>query len=158
MDRSVIDRYEAQAHDLNHWVHGLTDQELDAFPVPGTWSVRQLVVHMYDSDLVATHRMRRIAAEDKPLLVSYDETAFSKVPAINAGSVEDVAELFAINRRWTADFLRALPDAAFNRAGVHTQRGLVTIGQLVALYVQHVEGHRAFLLAKREKLGKPLPV
>ncbi len=156
MDRSVIDRYEAQAHDLKHWVRGLTDAELDGFPVPGTWSVRQLVVHMYDSDLIATHRMRRIAAEDRPLLVNYDETAFSKVAAINAGSVEDVGELFAINRRWTADFLRALPDAAFERAGVHSRRGLVTIAQMVGMYVQHVEGHRVFLLAKREKLGKPL--
>jgi uncharacterized damage-inducible protein DinB len=156
MDRSIIDRYEAQAHDLKHWVHGLTEHELDAFPVPGTWSVRQLVVHMLDSDLIATHRMRRMAAEEKPLLVSYDETAFSKVPAVNAGSVQDVAELFGINRRWTADFLRALPDAAFERQGVHTQRGLVSIGQTVELYIKHVEGHRTFLLAKREKLGKPL--
>jgi hypothetical protein len=156
MDRSQIDRYEAQGHELKHWVDGLTDHELDAFPVPGTWSIRQLVVHMYDSDQIATHRMRRMAAEEKPLLVGYDETAFSKVPAINAGSVEDVAELFALNRRWTADFLRALPDAAFNRQGVHTQRGLVTIGELVTLYTKHVEGHRVFLLAKREKLGKPL--
>jgi len=156
MDRSLIDRYEAQGHELKHWVDGLTDQELDAFPVPGTWSIRQLVVHMYDSDQIATHRMRRIAAEEKPLLVGYDETAFSRVPAINAGSLEDVAELFALNRRWTADFLRALPDAAFDRVGVHTQRGLVTIGEFVALYTKHVEGHRVFLQAKREKLGKPL--
>lgn len=156
MNRSLIDRYEAQAHDIGHWVHGLTEAELDAFPVPGTWSVRQLAVHMLDSDLVATHRMRRIAAEEKPLLVSYDETAFSKVPAINAGSVTDVADLFAINRRWTADFLRALPEAAFERVGVHTQRGLVTIGQFVAIYIQHVDGHRGFLEAKRAKLGKPL--
>lgn len=155
MDRSLIDRYEAQGHELKHWVDGLTDHELDAFPVPGTWSIRQLVVHMLDSDQIATHRMRRIAAEEKPLLVGYDETAFSKVPAINAGSVEDVAELFALNRRWTADFLRALPDAAFERVGVHTQRGLVTISQFVAIYVQHVEHHRKFLHDKREKLGKP---
>ncbi|MFT3683355.1 MAG: DinB family protein [Phycisphaerales bacterium] len=156
MDRSIIDRYEAQGHELKHWVHGLTEQELDAFPVPGTWSVRQLVVHMIDSDQIATHRMRRMAAEEKPLLVSYDETAFSKVPAVNAGSVQDVAELFGLNRRWTADFLRALPDAAFERQGVHTQRGLVTIGQMVEVYVKHVEHHRTFLAAKREKLGKPL--
>lgn len=156
MNRSMIERYEAQSHELKHWVHGMTDHDLDAVPVPGTWSVRQLTVHMLDSDLIATHRMRRIAAEEKPLLVGYDETGFSRVPAINAGSLEDVAELFAINRRWTADFLRALPDAAFDRQGVHTQRGLVTIGQFVEIYIRHVEHHRTFLQDKREKLGKPL--
>lgn len=156
MDRSIIDRYEAQASELRHWIKGLTDEDLDAPAVPGTWTVRQLVVHMLDSDLIATHRMRRIAAENKPLLVSYDETAFARVPAINAGSVEDVAEMFAINRRWTADFLRALPDEALSRQGVHTQRGLVSIVQLVGVYVDHVNHHRPFLEAKRAAMSKPL--
>ena len=37
-----------------------------AFPVPGKWSVQQLVMHMLDSDLVAGERMKRIIAEPRP--------------------------------------------------------------------------------------------
>ena len=156
MNPADIDAYERQADVLARWTAGLTDADLDAHPVPGTWSVRQLVTHMLDSDLIATHRMRRIAAEDLPLLVSYDETRFGQTPATNAGGVKMAAELFALNRRWTAAFLRALPPEAFARAGIHTQRGTITLGETVPRYVDHVTHHESFLLAKRKALGKPL--
>jgi uncharacterized damage-inducible protein DinB len=156
MNPATIDQYERQADILTRWTAGLTDADLDAFPVPGTWSIRQLVTHMLDSDHVATHRMRRIAAEDLPLLVSYDETRFSQLPATMAGGVKLAADLFALNRRWTAAFLRALPAEAFARVGIHTQRGKVTIADFVPLYVGHITHHEPFLVAKRKALGKPL--
>jgi len=45
-----------------------------AVPVPGTWSLQQIAIHMMDSDLIASDRMKRIASMDKPLLCGYDET------------------------------------------------------------------------------------
>lgn len=156
MNRALIDAYTSQADELKAWIAGLNDRELDAFPVAGTWSVRQLVVHMLDSDLIATHRMRRIAAEELPLLVSYDETLFNKSAAHSAGDLQMVCDLFALNRRWTSAFLRALPEAAFTRAGIHTQRGKVTIPELVKLYIDHMTHHRPFLIEKRRVLGKPM--
>jgi hypothetical protein len=49
-----------------------------AFPVPGTWSIQQIVLHMMDSDLIASDRMKRVIAEDRPTLIGYNETAFSE--------------------------------------------------------------------------------
>ena len=60
-DRTWIDRYEAGAELLAPAIAGLSSAELDAHPVPGTWSVRQIVVHLLESDLAAMHRMRRIS-------------------------------------------------------------------------------------------------
>src|SRR5688572_8589914 len=74
-----IDRYEARAEVPGRAVAGLTREQLLAFPVPGTWSIQQIIVHLLESDLVATHRMRRIVAEDLPLVIGYDETRFAQV-------------------------------------------------------------------------------
>jgi hypothetical protein len=55
-----------------------------------------------------------------------------------------------------AQMLRALPDDAFAREGVHNERGIVTLGQLVADYVWHIDHHMDFARKKREKIGKPM--
>lgn len=156
MSKDMIERYASQAGAMKRWIAGLSRADLLAHPVPGTWSIQNLVVHMLDSDLVATHRMRRIAAEECPLLIAYDETLFAKNINEEATDLSVVADLFELNRRFTAGFLRSLPTAALQRAGVHNQRGKVTLQQIIEIYVHHVDHHEPFLTAKRAALGKPM--
>jgi uncharacterized damage-inducible protein DinB len=60
--KDTIDAYAGQADGLGKWIDGLTEDELSAHPVEGRWSVRELVVHMYDSELVGADRMKRVIA------------------------------------------------------------------------------------------------
>lgn len=156
MDRALIETYASQAATPIRWIAGLTPAECSAFPVPGTWSIQQLVVHVLDSDLIATHRMRRIVAEENPLLISYNETLFAQNLFYDRMELELVCDLFDANRRFTADLLRLLPDEAFRRSGVHNERGKVSLDQMLRLYVEHVDHHEKFLIAKRKALGRPL--
>ncbi|MBL8765006.1 MAG: DinB family protein [Phycisphaerae bacterium] len=156
MDRSLIERYERGAGEPARYIAGLTREQLDAFPVPGTWSIRQIVVHVLDSDLIATHRMRRIVAEDRPLLIGYDETLFAQRMGYAREDLGVVCRLFALNREWTSSLLRRLPDADFARVGVHNQRGLLSLGEMVRLYVDHLTHHERFVREKRALLGAPL--
>ncbi|MBX9581782.1 MAG: DinB family protein [Gemmataceae bacterium] len=52
MDRSLIEQYAAGATVPADLIRGLSAADLDARPEPGRWSLRQLVVHLLDSDLV----------------------------------------------------------------------------------------------------------
>ena len=63
MDRSWIERYAAGANVPAEAIRGLTPTDLNAFPVPGTWSIQQIVIHLMDSDLIGSDRMKRVAAE-----------------------------------------------------------------------------------------------
>lgn len=156
MIRQNIERYAAGGPIPAQWIKGLTREELLAFPVPGTWSIQQLAHHVLDSDLIASHRMKRILAEDTPLLISYDETAF--VTSLNYDKL-DVAlacDLFRLNRELTAQILRAQTEAAFQRCGVHNQNGKVTVAQMLDTYIHHLDHHARFLREKRARLGKPL--
>jgi len=157
MDRSLIDRYEADARTPLRGIAGLSPQQLLAFPVPGTWSIQQIVLHLLDSDLIASDRMKRIIAEDRPALIAYDETAFSRNLFYDRMDATLAAELFAGNRRLTASLLRLLPDAAFTRVGRHNERGDLTLAGLVQVYVDHVPHHMKHLIRKRELLGAPMP-
>lgn len=156
MDRTLIDRFERGGTALRAAIAGLTEDDLRAKPGPGAWSIRELVIHVLDSDLVAHDRMRRIAAMERPLLIAYDENAYVAKQPYDALDLDLVCEVFEVSRRLMAQHLRALPDASFARQGVHNERGLVTLRELVEGYVQHVEHHMEFVRQKRERLGKPM--
>jgi len=150
---AALDSYASGATKLRAGCAGLTDAQLHTRIGPGEWSVMENAVHLLDSDLASTHRMRRIVAEENPLLVSYDENAFiAKLPSSQANLAE-VLDTFDANRRFTARWLRTLPVEAFARTGIHTQRGKVTLLQIVEIYANHVDHHLKFVAEKRRNLG-----
>ena len=153
-----IDRFEQGADVPRKAIAGLSRDQLRAHPVPGTWSIHELIVHLYQSDLVAIDRMWRIAAMEKPLIMAYDENAYLRELHPEAVDPALAAEAFSLNRRLVAPVLRALPEASFARAGVHSERGLLTLEQMVEGYVKHLEHHMGFLREKLRVLGRPVAV
>ena len=156
MDRQLIDRYVNEATDLGKSIAGLSKVDLLAFPVPGTWSIQQIVIHMLDSDLVGADRMKRVIAENNPLLLGYDESKFAARLHYQDLDPQLACDIFCKNRQLMADILRRLPDEAFQRTGIHTERGKETLADLVEIYVGHLQHHLKFIREKRKLLGKPL--
>jgi hypothetical protein len=156
MNRQLIEEYAACGPRLRHAVAGLSREELTARPGPGDWSILELVLHLADSDCIAIDRMKRMLTEDEPPLLYADETAYVRCLASHEQSLEDALTLFEVGRRQFARVLRALPDEAFDRRGMHNRRGVLTVGGLVKDYIEHVDYHLTFLVGKRARLGKPL--
>jgi hypothetical protein len=157
MNRDLIDEYVAGAGAPARAIAGLTRQQLNAFPVPGTWSIQQIVVHLMDSDLIGADRMKRVAAEVRPpTLIAYDESAFARGLFYDQLDPQLACEVFEKNRLVTGEILRRLPEAAFERTGEHNEYGTVTLAELVQTYVDHLEHHLGFIRQKRTLLGCPL--
>jgi len=156
MDCQLIELWARGGEKLRRAVAGLSEKELQARPGPGAWSIHELVVHLAGSDAIAIDRMKRILTEENPTLLYADESAYVERLFTHDQSFDDALLLFEVNRRQFARVLRRLSDEAFERPGMHNKAGVVTVGRLVAMYVQHLDNHLEFLLAKRKKLGKPL--
>jgi hypothetical protein len=154
MNKALIDQFEAGGARVKAVIAGLTREQLTAFPVPGTWSIQQIVVHLQDSDAVAIDRMRRIIAEETPLLIGFDENLFVKNLFYDEQSAADAAESLDLSRRQFTRVLRKLPETAWARAGVHNERGKITLGEMLEIYTKHLERHLKFAQEKRAKIGK----
>src|SRR5438552_16490154 len=115
MDHSLIDEYERGGEKLRQAIKGLDQKDLLAFPVPGTWSIQQIVIHLLDSDLINADRMKRIIAEENPMLIGYDENKFVKNLFYHEQPVADAVKVFDLNRRLFSNVLRKLPKDAFER-------------------------------------------
>src|SRR3954471_16336496 len=99
MSKDLIDEFEHGGGKVAPGVCGLTREDLICFPIPGKWSIQQVVIHLMDSDLIATDRMKRTIAEDKPTLIGYDETKFIQNLFPDEQSAEDAVKIFDLNRR-----------------------------------------------------------
>jgi uncharacterized damage-inducible protein DinB len=154
-DAEAVEKFAAGASMPARAINGLSKEQLNSFPVPGTWSIQQIVVHLLDSDLMASSRMKRIIAEDHPRLETYDETAFSQRLGYDKLSAQAAAEVFRLHRMLTADLLRHASPDAFKRTADHPEIGELSLGQLVRIYAHHVDHHMVFVQKKRKLLGAP---
>ena len=152
MDRSKIELYAAGGAELVKAYWGLSHAHLHAKQPEGSWTLHQIAIHMLDSDLIGADRMKRIACMDKPLLCGYDETAFSNLPGSDQLNPFVACDLFQKNRAMTATILRALPEATFQRVGIHTESGKVSLAEMVDKYIDHLRHHLVFIARKRAKL------
>jgi len=133
---------------------GVFGEEEDFIPAPGKWSVRQVIAHIADSEMVGAHRFRQIIAEENPTLVAYDQEAWARNLDYARRKPKQSLESFRRLRAESYDLLKELPEAAFGRTGNHTERGSLTLRDYLGLLVQHTESHARQMQAIREEYKK----
>jgi hypothetical protein len=150
---ALIDEYLAGVDTLRRAVAGLTSEQLAARPIPGRWSTLEVVCHLVDSEQAWCHRMKRVIAEERPLLIGYDETRFNSALGYEGGNLGEELALLEGMRRQMARILRSVPESSWERQGVHSERGLMTLEDLVRAEVEHLTHHVRHIGDKRRALG-----
>ena len=130
-------------------ITGAAGSEVDFIPESGGWSIRQIVAHLADGEIVATMRIRQILAEENPQMQAFDQDAWAKNLDYARRKPSQSLETFRRIRGENYELLKDLPEAAFERAGIHSERGRVTLRQLLQLVAEHAESHAAQLRARR---------
>lgn len=145
----MIDEYVAGGEKLREAIAGLSSAELNSFPVPGTWSIQQICVHLLHADLFAVGRMCQIVAEDVPLLMDWNENTFVARLRYETLPIEAVVTCFETMRKTMAATLRQLKDEDFSRYGIHSKKGKMTLEEILVAYNKHLAHHLDFLKSKR---------
>jgi hypothetical protein len=147
----LLERYRRGPELLAVVLTGVFGEEEDFIPAPGKWSIRQIVAHLADAELVGAHRMRAVIAENNPRLTAFDQDAWSRNLDYAHRKPKQSLETFRRLRAETHDLLKLLPEAAYSRTGDHSENGPMTLLQLVEGYVGHTENHARQLQAIREE-------
>lgn len=120
---------------------GAAGPEVDFRPAPDKWSVRQIVAHVSDSELVGAARFRRIVAEDNPTITGYDQNSWAERLNYAKRKPSAALETFRHVRAENYELLKDLAEEVFSRTGNHTERGTVTLLDLLRIYAHHAEKH-----------------
>jgi uncharacterized damage-inducible protein DinB len=148
----LIEDYLAGPKLLREAVAGLSDEELDAKPIPGKWSTRQIICHLADFEPVYADRMKRVIAEDNPPLRGGDPEVFAAKLAYEARDIQEELNLIEAVRRHTGRILKTLPDEAFQRTGMHSADGPLTLETLLQRITEHIPHHIRFIEEKKQAL------
>lgn len=151
--QSLIDAYLAGPVQLREAIAGMTDEQLNAAPVPGKWSTRQVICHIADFEPVYADRMKRVIAEHEPTMFGGDPDVFAAHLAYDQRDVEVELAMIEYVRRHVASILQTLPAEAFERRGIHSEAGPLTLATLLQNVTRHIPHHLTFIREKRQALG-----
>lgn len=116
---------------------GLTTAQLRTPEREGKWSIAEVVRHVADAELVASFRYRMIIAHDQPQIAGYDQDLWSRNLHYAESDVEESLEQFRVLRNVNVRLLSALNEEERARTGIHSERGVESVNQLMALLAAH---------------------
>jgi len=148
----LIDEYLAGPQTLRAAVAGMTAEQLDARPIPGKWSTKQVICHIADFEPVYVDRMKRVIAENEPTMFSGDPNLFAARLAYDQRDVAVELEFIALARKHMGPILRSLKPEDFQRTGIHSVRGPVALEKLLQQITNHIPHHIKFIDEKRAAL------
>jgi hypothetical protein len=148
-----IDDYVSGPALLRTAVAGMTQEQLVARPVPGMWSTLEVICHLADFEIVFADRIKRMIAEDEPKLISGNENLFVARLAYQQRSAEEELLLIALIRQHVARILRTLKAEDFQRRGIHSESGPMTLEAIVERITGHIPHHVRFIEEKKRALG-----
>jgi uncharacterized damage-inducible protein DinB len=148
----AVESYLAGSDHLRAAVADLSREQVVARPIPGRWSVLEVVCHLADTDANIAHRLKRVLSEDRPNFERVQPDLMRAALAYDDRDIEEELALFDLGRRQIARILKASPPEAWERVGVVGDRGDRTVGQMVNGAIEHVAHHLKFIVEKRHAL------
>lgn len=148
----LIDEYAAGPRKLREAVAGMTPAQIDAAPVPDKWSTRQVICHLADFEPVYAGRMKHVIAEEQPTFAGGFHQQFAEHLLYDQRNIEEELRLIEAVRSQMARILRTLPIEAFERTGIHSVEGPMTLRTLLERITNHIPHHVRFIEEKKAAL------
>jgi hypothetical protein len=150
--QALIARYKDGYDEVVRHLAGMSEEEMTRHPLPGKWSVQEIVHHLADSEMNSAIRLRKLLTEDAPLIQGYDQEHYAARLRYNERPVAPALEAFRAARSTTAQLLDSMTDSDWSRAGTHTESGPYTAEDWLAIYAAHAHGHAAQIGRLREAM------
>jgi hypothetical protein len=137
----ALARFRQGSSALQTALQGASSEETAFVPAPGKWTINQLARHVADTEIVVGMRLRQIIAEDSPTLVPFDQEKWAAHLGYENADASASLALFQALREDMARVLETLPAQAFDRLGVHPERGTKPLLEWLQLFSGHVFTH-----------------
>lgn len=150
--RRLIEDYAAGPQRLRESVAGLSAEQLRTRVAPGKWSILEVVCHVTDAELVYADRLKRILAENEPLLPAMDPDQFADRLAYDRRDLDEELTLVTAIRGQIAGLLETLQPTDFTRMGRHSADGPLTFRTFLERITNHIPHHVRFIEEKKQTL------
>ena|SRR5690625_2933258 len=129
---------------LRETVALLGEGELSKTYRDGSWTVRQLVHHITDSQLNMFQRLKLALTDDNPTVPNFDQDKWAVQPDTELPVVSSLKVLEGINER-IVSLGNRLTEAQLERTFTHEINGEITVATKIAKLSWHEEHHLAHI-------------
>jgi hypothetical protein len=122
---------------LSELIEGVPEGELQQRPKPEKWSVAEIVAHLAEDEIATAWRYRQMIETPGCPLAGFDQDLWAKLGIYRSRQTVDSLELFRLLRRTNIRMLERLTPEEWQRHGIHSERGRITVQELA----RHMAGH-----------------
>ncbi|HKN82088.1 MAG TPA: DinB family protein [Pyrinomonadaceae bacterium] len=152
--KDLIAKYAAGYDEVMNALNGFPSDSLGAHPIPGKWSAREIVHHLGDSESVSAGRLRKLLAEDNPVIQGYDQDQYAIKLRYNQRDMAPALDAFRLARETTMQLLELMTEDDWKRAGTHTESGPYAAEDWLKIYAAHAHNHAAQIRRLHETLSR----
>jgi len=138
---ALIARYADGANEVERAIRDIGRKAFDRRPPDGSWSAREVIHHLADSEMTSAIRIRRLLFEDEPVIGGYDEAGYAVAFHYADRPIEPALAALRAARSTTVQILQGLDDAAWARQGTHTESGPYGVEDWLRIYAGHAHEH-----------------
>ena len=150
---TLIEAYSGGAKLLGDAMRRAANADLDARPIEGKWSVREVVCHLADSEIVYADRMKRVIAEENPTFFEADPDLFGHALHCPRRPLDKELAVVEAIRAHMLSILQSCNADDFQRTGVHSLDGPMTLQTLLERITAHIPHHVAFIEEKLQAMA-----
>lgn len=134
---------------LRQTLQGIPEHQLDTSPIVDAWSVRQVVCHLADAEIVYADRMKRALVEDNPTVFEWSPDDSVRDDFCRHRQIGDELAVIASTRRHITSILVHQDVESWQRTAVHSKDGPLTLETLLERITHHIPHHVKFIEQKR---------
>ncbi|MBI2434587.1 MAG: DinB family protein [Candidatus Hydrogenedentes bacterium] len=125
---------------------------------PGKWTIHELLCHLADAESVYLWRVCRAMAEPGAPVEGFDQDRWATGLNYPGRSLEAARQLFEGTRGQLLSYLERLQPELLAHTVTHSERGPLTLEQLIATVASHTEHHLTQIRAAKEgRTWEPAP-
>ena len=152
--QALIDRYAAGFDEVKSALEGFPEEMLTAKPFAGKWSAAEIVQHLADSEMTSALRLRKLLAENFPVIFGYDQDTYATRMFYNERDIAPALDAFRGARATSLQLLQRLSETDWEREGWHTEHGRYTVEKWLEIYAAHAHGHADQIRKLRQAVSK----
>lgn len=137
----LIDEYKESYNKMFTEIEGLTQEQILYKPSENSWSIREIVIHVTDAELVHVHRMKSVLSENNPILTAFPQDAWTS--KLQTQSLDHQLYLSLLDAMINSfiPILTNLGENDFLRVGTHNIEGEFTFKELFEHSIEHIQNH-----------------
>ena len=137
----VVESFGAAPGQLNTALKAIDTKMWSWTPAPNEWSIRQIIFHITDSEANYYVRLRKAVAESGGAVVGFDQNLWTDALDFPGRSTDEALQLFRLLRTSSYHLLVQLPEAYWANTVQHSERGTLTLENLLAVAENHISEH-----------------